>query len=144
MILLIIFYIFNYYFFKKDDFAVYFDNFNSTELFIVFGVMITQLCFYLFALITNKDYTPCHVFITFVFGQLAFYINFSTKSTIIFICFIFILFISLIFNEIIELNFFGLSNNVKRNIIRRADSENLRVQNYLIEINDEDSVVETD
>ena len=145
LILLIIFSIFDYYFFKKDNFVEYFDNFNFIELLVVFGVMITQLGFYFFALITNKDYTPCHVFIIFVFGQLAFYIDFSTKSTIIFICFIFILFISLIFNEIIELNFFGLSKDVKKNIIIRSESEKLlTLQNYLIDSNDEDSLGEAD
>ena len=38
---------------------------------------------------------------------------------------------SLIFNEIIELNFCGLSDNTKKNIIIRADDENCSIEkNY--------------
>ena len=139
LILFLFFSLLSYYYFKLDDFNEYFSNFNLTELLVALGVIITQLGFYLFALITNKNYTPCHVFIIFAFGQLAFFINFNTESIITFICFIFILFISLIFNEIIELNFCGLSDNVKRNIIYRAKNEDFEVDsNYRIDTLDED------
>ena len=74
---------------------------------------------------TNRDNTPCHVFIIFVFGQLAYYIDFSRISLIVIFCLIFILFFSLIFNEIIEINCFGLSINTKRNISLRANKENI-------------------
>ena len=139
LILFLFFSLLSYYYFKLDDFNEYFSNFNLTELLVALGVIITQLGFYLFALITNKNYTPCHVFIIFAFGQLAFFIDFNTESIITFICFIFILFISLIFNEIIELNFCGLSDNVKRNIIYRAKNEDFEVDsNYRIDTLDED------
>ena len=36
-----------------------------------------------------------------------------------------ILFLSLIFNEIIEINIWGLSYNTKKNIISRAEEESL-------------------
>ena len=51
------------------------------------------------------------------------YIDFSVYSIYVIICLIFILFLSLIFNEIIEINCWGLSENTKRNIIQRADTE---------------------
>ena len=35
---------------------------------------------------------------------------------------------SLIFNEIIEINFWGLSENTKKNIIKRASSEILSLE----------------
>ena len=115
---------------------------------MIIGLIITHLGFYLCDLLTNKNNTPCHVFIIFVFGQLAFFLDFSLKSTIIFISFIFILFMTLIFNEIIELNFLGLSLNVKRNISYRAQSEDFIMddidkietfyenENYIIEFNE--------
>ena len=66
------------------------------------------------ALSTNKNNTPCHIFIIYVFGQLALYMDFSVNSIAVIICTIFILFMSLLFNEIIEFNFFGLSENTKK------------------------------
>ena len=49
--------------------------------------------------------------------------DFSSNSIIIIICLIFVLLLSLIFNEIIEINVCGLSNNTKKNIIMRSESE---------------------
>jgi len=60
-----------------------------------------------------------------IFGQIAYYIDFSVKSIPILICLIFILFVSLIFNEIIEFNFCGLSDNTRKNIILRSNSEEI-------------------
>ena len=49
--------------------------------------------------------------------------NFSINQIITIICLIFILFVSLIFYEIIEINCFGLSYNTKRNIMKRERNE---------------------
>ncbi len=121
LILLLIFAVLDYNFFGLDDYEEYFNNFNGTELLVIFWVMITQLGLYLSLMITNRNYTPCHLFIIFVFGQLAYYIDFSGISIIVLLCLIFILFMALIFNEIIELNFCGLSDNTKRKISERAE-----------------------
>ena len=115
----------DYFFFKLDNLKEYFDNFNTTELLVVFGYLITQLGLYLGALFTNKNNTPCHIFIIYVFGQLAYYLDFSENSIVIIICLVIILFLSLIFNEIIEINCFGLSDNTKIKIIKRGESEDL-------------------
>ena len=123
LILLLIFAVLDYNFFGLDDYEEYFNNFNGTELLVIFWVMITQLGLYLSLMITNRNYTPCHLFIIFVFGQLAYYIDFSGISIIVLLCLIFILFMALIFNEIIELNFCGLSDNTKRKISVRAVTE---------------------
>ena len=114
LILLGIFSIFNYYFFDFDKFEEYFDNFNINEFFVVIIIMVTQFVLYLCTLITNKNYSPCHIFIIFVFGQLAYYFDFSKYSIIVIICLIFIFFFSLVFNEIIEINIWGLSDNTKK------------------------------
>ena len=123
LILLGIFVIFDYYYFKIDDYDEYFSNFNFIELLVMLGVIFTQFGINLCSLFTVKDDSPCHMFIMFVFGQLAYYINFDENSIFVFICLIIILFLSLIFSEIIELNFLGLSFNTKRNIMERGKNE---------------------
>ena len=129
LILLGIFVVFDYNYFGLDKYEEYFNNFNCGEILIIFGVMICQLGLYLCLLLTNKIYTPCHIFIIFVFGQLAYYKDFIIpNSIIVIICLIFILFLSLIFNEIIEVNFRGLSKNTKRNIILRSENEGKEIE----------------
>ena len=123
IILVSIFEVLDYYFFSFDNLKKYFTNFNGTELLVIFGVMITQLGLCITILMTNKNYTPCHIFIIIIFGQFGQYINFSGISIIVIICLIFILFFALIFNEIIEINVLGLSDNTKKNIRNRADIE---------------------
>ena len=135
LILLLIFSIFDYNFFGVDNYSEYFSNFNFKELLVIFGVIITQFGLNLCILITNKNNSPCHIFIIFIFGQLAYYVDFTGISIVVILCLIFILFLSLIFNEIIEINFWGLSYNTKNNISKRA----LLEENMLItskDIND--------
>ena len=118
-----IFAIFDYYFFNLDNYKDYFEDFNPKELFILLGNIITQLGLYMGNLFTNKYTTPCHIFIIRIFGQIALNLDFSVKSIPNFVCLIFILFVSLIFNEIIEFNFCGLSDNTKKNITLRSNNE---------------------
>ena len=137
-----IFLLLDYYYFGLYNYEEYFNSFDWMELLVVLAVLITQLVMGLCVLNTNKYYSPCHVFIIFVFGQFANYINLSEKySIIIIICLLFMLFFSLIFNEIIEINFWGLSFNTRRKIIERAKSEieekYLLVKNETIEPNTE-------
>ena len=135
-----IFTILDIYVFHLDDFKAYFDNFNVKELFVLLGFCITQLGLYVGSLFTNRDNTPCHIFIVNIFGQLAFYMDFSTNSIPLIICLIFILFMSLIFNEIIEFNFCGLSDNTKKNIILRLNSEDIDLQKNF-SINSESDII---
>ena len=123
LILLVIFEVLDYYFFRIDNLDKYFNNFDSSELLVIFGVMVTQLGLYICILMTNKNYTPCHIFIIIVFGQFGQYVNFSGETIVVIICLIVMLFFALIFNEIIEINIFGLSNNTKKNIENRAKIE---------------------
>ena len=123
IVVLLIFSIFDYYFIKWTPFEKYFDNFNYKQLLIALGVIFTQLGINITTLFTTKNNSPCHVFIIFVFGQIAYYINFSGIFPLVIVLLIIILFLSLIFNEIIEINLFGLSYNTKRNIMIRAMDE---------------------
>ena len=118
-----IFAIFDYFFIHLyKNYNDYFREFNTIELLVALGVIITQFSLNLCILLTNKYYSPCHIFIIFVCGQLAIYVNidFSWKMIVVIICLLLILFLSLIFNEIFEINVCGLSDNTKRNISKRA------------------------
>ena len=123
LILFIIFAIFDYFFFYIDNYEEYFNNFDGKEVLVIFGLMFTQFGIYLPLFIIDKNNSPCHIFIIFIFGQLAYYINLQENLVIVIICLIIILFFSLIFNEIIEINFCGLSHDTKKNIISRAQTE---------------------
>ena len=48
------------------------------------------------------------------------FFNLNEYSVIVIICLILMLLFTLVFNEIIEINLWGLSYNTKRNIIERA------------------------
>ena len=138
LILFIIGAVIDNFFIKKFEYKEYFDNFNGKELLVVLGLMITQFGIYISLFIIDKKDTPCHIFIVFVFGQLAYYYKLTEISIVSIICLILILFFSLIFNEIIELNFLGLSQNTRKNIINRANTEvegALLVKNEVLEGN---------
>ena len=123
LIVLLIFSIFDYYYIKWTPFEKFFNNFNYKQLLLLLGIIFSQLGINITTLLTTKNNSPCHIFIIFVFGQIAYYIDFSGISTIVIILLIIILFLSLIFNEIIEINFCKLSYNTKRNIAKRAEVE---------------------
>ena len=121
--LFIIFAIIDHNFFGIYNYEEYFNNFDTTELLVASGVIITQLGLNVSILFTNKNNSPCHIFIIFIFGQLAYYIDFSGSDAIVIFCLIIILFLSFVFNEILEINFLGLSDNTKKNISKRAEDE---------------------
>ena len=123
LILFGIFSIFDHFFFKIDNYDEYFDNFNSTELLVMLGSIFSTLFLTLCILFTVKNNSPNHVFIIFVLGQFSYYINLEKYSVIVYICLSLLLLFSFIFNEIIEINFCGLSQNTKRNISSRANDE---------------------
>ena len=128
LIFLIIFAIIDYNYFSIYIYIYkeYFDNINYKEILKILGVLFTQLGINLGSLFTTKNCSPCHVFIIFVFGQIAYYIYFNYEYIILVtICLIIILFLSLIFNEIIEIDIFKLSYNTKRNIMKRAENDAL-------------------
>ena len=144
--------IFDYYILEFGNYDEYFSNFSRKELLVMLGVIATQFGLNLTMLFIIRNNSPCHVFIMFVFGQIAYYINFEGYAIIVNICLILILFLSLIFNEFIEINIFGLSFNTRKNIADRAiaeenvhgkmDETNNKVifhDEYLIELIDDDN-----
>ena len=129
VVLFVIFAILDYNYFGFDNYDEYFTNFNSTELLVALGEMTTQFGLFLTILITIRKNTPCHIFIIFVIGQFAYYIDndISGISILVLICLIVIFFLALIFNEIIEINILGLSYNTKKNIQARSERESLEI-----------------
>ena len=137
LILFSIFSIFDYYFFKFDNYD-YFTDFNYIKLLVIIGTVITQFGLFICIFYTNKKNTPCHIFIIYVFGKLAYHLDFSRNSIMIIIVQLFILILLLIFNEIIEINCFGLSKYTKKNIINRAEKEEKEIESQTYD--DSDSI----
>ena len=79
-----------------------------------------------------------YFFIIYVFGKLAYHLDFSRNSIMIIIVQLFILILLLIFNEIIEINCFGLSKYTKKNIISRAEKEEKEIESQTYD--DSDSI----
>ena len=123
LILFGIFTIFDYFFFRFDNYEEYFNNFNYVELLVILGSVSTMLFLTLCILFTVKNSSPNHVFMIFVLGQFSYYTSFEKYTILVIICLCLILFFSFVFNEIIEINFCGLSANTKKNIIARANNE---------------------
>ena len=114
----------------------YFDNFFSVFLSSRYEKTIQKLCFFfLFLLfgpsrliinIITYKYTICHLFLFIHIKE----VIFSVTDKIIYAIYpiehlsdIIIIFANLVLLEYIELNFFGLEKNIKKNIQDRAEDE---------------------
>ena len=148
MILFIIFGVIDYYYLQLDDIMEYFNNFKYIDIVIIIVLIIEQLGLNISNLFTIKNNTTCHTFIIFVFGKMANYFsnfdNYSIYTIIIIICLCFILFMSLIFNEIIEINICELQHNTRKNISNRAENSDIYSTYSVNEITDEEIYDEFD
>ena len=132
----------SYFFLKVDNFEEYIIDFDNWEIFALISLSIIQLGFSLSCLIVNDKKTPCHIFIISVLGQMANHIDFSTYSTVLFSCLIFLLFMTLVFTEIIEINICRISYNTNKNISKRAEIANLNVgNNTTISVEDNQNII---
>ena len=109
----------------------YLDNFYqftkgiNTKIILVFIVsMICRLSFNLFSIITVKNYTPSHIALILLIGEITFIFNseIDWKFFAQIIILIILAFSLLVFTEIIELNFCGLQKYTRKNIAERADN----------------------
>lgn len=125
LILFIIFALLDYKFFNLNPYNYdYFEDFDAKTIFYILCLMVTNLGIFLCCLIIVKNNTPCHIFIMFIIGQIAYFTQeIGDYIIVVIIGLIIMLFFSLVFNEIIELNFCGLSRNTKKNINYRAKNE---------------------
>ena len=125
LILFIIFALLDYKFFNLNPYNYdYFEDFDAKTIFYILGLMATNLGIFLCCLIIVRNNTPCHIFIMFIIGQIAYFTQeIGDYIIVVIIGLIIMLFFSLVFTEIIELNFCGLSRNTKKNINYRANNE---------------------
>lgn len=109
--------------FYFDCLMVYYNEFNSSEFFYIFLLLIIQLIFNLSIIQTVAYFTPTHVFIIIIIGRLAPFIQefqFNISEIVNLIPYILIVFSILVLNEIIEINCCNLQKYTKNNIRKRA------------------------
>ena len=121
---------------NKDNFSTYYDSLDSKEIWIFILLMLSRLSFNIFGLLTVKYFTPSHVVILLIVGEISFSFkyknNYKLYLTIIIFCIL--LFMLLVFTEIIELNFCELQKYTKKNITERSIEQTLK--DALYELND--------
>ena len=99
---------------------------NSIQLLFFFLFLIGLFSFILCNCFSDKIYSPNYIINIFIFQRI--YHSFFRSQNILQICYnilrgILFIFLFLIFNEIIEINCFGLQKNTKKNIKKRAIME---------------------
>ena len=107
-----------------DNFYQFTEGINIKIILVFIVSMICRLSFNLFSIITVKNYTPSHIALILLIGEITFIFNseidwkFFAKIIILII----LAFSLLVFTEIIELNFCGLQKYTRKNIAERADN----------------------
>ena len=128
-----------------DNFKYYIDGFDTTEFFAFFLNSIYRVTYNLFSLLTIKHFTPAHVIIILFLVDIDYFVETTVKGNYVStpLIFIILFFLILVFTELIELNFLGISKNTKKNIKERAIKEennsNTRADSFnnkIIEIED--------
>ena len=107
-----------------DNFYQYYNEINLNEILLFCVYFFTRFIFYFFSFMTIKYYSPSHIILILIIGEFI-YVFFDIKKEtwkIVLNAFLLtiILLMVLIYLEIIELNFCGLDENLKRNIDLRA------------------------
>lgn len=102
------------------------------EIILLIITMISRLFFKLFSLITINFYTSTHEVIILILGEIMLVFTdkkkendnlYGIKIACNIFLIIFVVFMTLVFTEFIELNFCGLQKNTKRNIEKRSLTE---------------------
>ena len=125
-----------------NNFYELFDNYDINDLIICFVELIMNAIYNIVIFVTCDFFTPFHILITSIIKE--FYSYLQTDGNLVLnilgICIlIFIAFMFLVFVEIIELNFWNISYNTKKNIELRSLTDSSIENNYNININDEKS-----
>ena len=116
------------YFKNFDNFFLYIEDLNKSEIFFFFGLILANFVTYLTIYIIIDIFTPFHIFLLTILSDMIILIiedglDFSEDihASIMYIFFVIIgIFMILVFIEIIQLNFCGLSYMTKKNIEERA------------------------
>ena len=107
-----------------DNFFQYNEKINIKEILIFIAIMICRLTFNLFSTISVKHYTPPHVALILLIGEITFIIKDKSDNWCFYVKIVIIIivaFLLLVFTEMIELNFCGLSRYTRKSIAERAD-----------------------
>ena len=122
------------YFSMFDSYKAYFSDLDTTEIIIFFSLILLHFITFVIVFIIIDIYTPFHVFLLMMLSYIInpifnsdFWINKTEKYIIIFywIFLIINIFMTLIYIEIIQLNFCGLSYMTKKNIEERAKLDSI-------------------
>ena len=111
-----------------DNLMEYFSHFKGIEILVFILSMIGRTGFIMFGLLTVQYFTPVHIILVLIIGEIFHYfMNEKTDYTLYikYPILILIIFFALILLEIIELNFCGFQINTKKNIIERAETEDI-------------------
>ena len=124
-----------------DNYTSYYEKINIKEIFIAIGFLILNGIFNFITLKTIEIYTPFHVLIIFIVGEYEIILDgfdsWKTYIILIILCIIFLMI--LIFNEIIELHFCGLSDDLKRILERKSTKELFESEDNETNIDDDDN-----
>ena len=146
---------------KIDNFWDYYDQLDSTEIIVFIFLVIINFIYASNIYIIIDIFSPFHVFILYILSDtMTAFLHVTQVPYKIFIfaviLLIFSMIMSLIFVEVIELNFCDISKMTKRNIHLRAklekslsiennekdlinDEEDIDYKGYLIELRNEDT-----
>ena len=111
-----------------DNLMEYFSHFKGIEILVFILSMIGRTGFIMFGLLTVQYYTPAHIILVLIIGEIFHYFMYEKTDYTLYIKYpilILIIFFALILLEIIELNFCGFQINTKKNIIERAETEDI-------------------
>ena len=114
-----------------DNFFGYFKKFRGKEIIMFIITMLSRWIFNLFALFTIKYYTPSHVILLLILGEIQntfFDIKNLNIRAIAIIIYFFLFSLLLVFTEIIVLHFWGLEKDTKIMITNRAISQEIEEQ----------------
>ena len=115
-----------------DNFQYYKNNFNFNDLLMAFIIIGYSFIYNICIFFACDYFTAFHTLIGLIISEFYPYFKVKEKTLNIigFIIIFIILVIFLIFIEIIELNFYGLSENTKKNITKRGriDSESTLIR----------------
>ena len=122
---------------KIDNFFDFIDEIDSNEIIIFIALTIMQFLLYTIEIIIIEKFSPFHILLIYMLKDfIIFFVYLDTESlgAVIYISFsIFIclaMIMILVFTEIIELNFLGLSTMTKKNIELRAQLDIYGINDY--------------
>ena len=147
-------YIVSYEILFIDNFMDFIEQIDTKESILLIVLILIQFLLYLIEIIIIDMFSPFHIIlINIIRDYILFFANFDKVSLFvsiyITICICVCIFMILVFTEILELNFFGLSKMTKKNIEKRAQidvidiyddnkSERIESRGYVFDLKNND------